>query len=479
MTATTQAIARSLGVWTLLSGVDEAASARAIDWLTESLNAARPQEMSHVQLMAMGADIDRAVTMVRHLDEQALDQFDTSVELVGVQRQMVPVHLQTLGSFPTHLDQWSTLVKLIAGQAAAADHRDTLVTRITPQAPPSQQAPEVEETFASIELDDPADKFMTTVEITVDDEKTRELLMAARLDGINIQGVELEESETPETPDVLLESPSQKADRQEVQASAELESSQEEIQTDQQAHVVSNTVRNFVERLKQQELLKRQQAEKLEAQSKSDGDDAIPTAKPLTVAQLANVAPKQQQMDEDVVVPKQVQTQPKPAPVVNHPKPQPVMQELPTPTPQVEQPKQEQVQAAPVAQNLASHLHLPGCINLVARCPQHPLVELVLDEEGGLHLLAQHQQASKTSVGDALYEVLDARGWVDQHISLLSLTQKQLRFDMQIRPIVHLFTDDARGGAQLVANAAKFVKIHLLTQVTVGNQSTQYSTELN
>ena len=78
-----------------------------------------------------------------------------------------------------------------------------------------------------------------------------------------------------------------------------------------------------------------------------------------------------------------------------------------------------------------------------------------------------------------MYELLDARGWVDHHISLLSLTQKQLRFDMQIRPVVHLFTDDARGAAQLVANSAKFVKFHLLSAVTVGNERAFYCTELN
>jgi hypothetical protein len=538
LTATTKTIARSLPVWTLLSGVDEAAGARAMDWLSHCMKVAEPADMGHVQFMAMGCDIDRAVAMIRQLDERALDQWDTAIELVGVQRQMVPVHLQTLGSFPTMLEQWPVVAKLVAGDAASADHRSALVTRIDPATQNTKTqvtppAPELDEDDQPIAAAKPR---RHDFEATVTAEEARNLLMAAaKMDGISIQGVELEETEadnvdeladqvTEEQASTMEASPLEAAhsedlsdtgafdaladedivdeldemEDQAVQISDDVQPTGHDIATHAvpEPEVVSETIRSFVERLKQQELEKRRQAQQdAQAQTESviddmddvDADDADDvtshTREPEPAMRVAQVA-KASEGGQDVHA--HILHQPStPAfePMQPKHKAQPTTQRLVASAPQSKSrptAEPDHVRTHASAQpHLASFLQEAGMISLVARCPQHPMVELTLDESGGLHLLARHQQATGKSVNDVLYELLDARGWVDQHISLLSMTQKQLRFDMQLRPVVHLFTDDAKAGAKLVANSARFVKLHLFSEVTVGHDKAFYCTELN
>ncbi|HAI14742.1 MAG TPA: hypothetical protein DCM28_23755 [Phycisphaerales bacterium] len=534
LTDTTQAIARSLPVWTLLSGVDEAAGARAMDWLSHCLEQAKSEDMNHVQFMAMGSDIDRAVSMVRQLDERALEQWDTSVELVGVQRQMVPVHLHTLGSFPTMLDQWPVLAKLLAGDVATTDYRGSLVTRIEssntpPQTPQDSQVTATSDNQQSIDTpvaNDTAKKH--DFEATVTAEEARNLLMAAaKIDGISIQGVELEETETPDIEDAAtplepshvqdlsdtgaFDAMLDEADDDELtmmEAEAQLLEDQPQptghdiaTQAVPEPEVVSDTVRNFVERLRQQELRKRQQATASESsvESQTTPDTSLHNDQPATVLEpsltVAEVAKTSADTQRDVRAqilnqPSRPQPQKQSSPEaqpLNRPTFEPRVTNLPrrpqsadTAEPQTDHTAaQSQTIQGTTQPHLASYLQEAGLISLTARCPQHPQVEITLDESGGVHLLARHEQSSNTTVRDAMYELLDARGWVDHHISLLSLTQKQLRFDMQIRPVVHLFTDDARGAAQLVANSAKFVKFHLLSAVTVGNERAFYCTELN
>ncbi|MBN4060886.1 hypothetical protein JYU15_00465 [bacterium AH-315-I18] len=514
LTATTQVIAQSLATWTLLSGVDEAAGARAMDWLKQCLETARPKQMDHVQFMAMGADIDRAVSMVRQIDDRALEQHDTTVELVGVQRQMVPVHLQTLGSFPTLMEQWPVVIRLVAGLAASEDHRKSLVTRIDPaKHQSSTQQPE-----AQTPLTDEVD----TQDNAEADAKAQELLLAARLAGVKIQGVELEETQVEDaqtrqsaepmtvedqlatgclqakdiathavpSPPESLEAPEAPLQVQQAPPAAPevLTPLASPISSDPltpsppQPEVVSGTVQQFVERLKQQELRKRQQT--TGNASEPDSSQQPPQQpnlepQPMTVAQVAHTSKQQHEIHAHIVSPQREQS---PAPQ------QPIQSDLQPAKPTVTATQTAQqspvihhleTQAQTGKPQLASYLSQAGVMSLTARCPQHPKVELVLDEAGGLHLLAEHQLASGESTCDALYALLDARGWVDQHVSLLSLTQKQLRFDMQIRPVVHLFTDDARGGAAMVANCARFVKLHLLAPVSVGKDTTYYCTELN
>jgi hypothetical protein len=80
---------------------------------------------------------------------------------------------------------------------------------------------------------------------------------------------------------------------------------------------------------------------------------------------------------------------------------------------------------------------------------------------------------------EAVVELIEARAWVREHADLLAMTQRQLRFDAQAEPVLHLFTDQARLAAALAARLGEFVRLHLLKRVTVGAASAWFSTELN
>ncbi|MFG0250752.1 MAG: hypothetical protein ACF8OB_17845, partial [Phycisphaeraceae bacterium JB051] len=442
LTATTKTIARSLPVWTLLSGVDEAAGARAMDWLSHCMKVADPASMSHVQFMGMGCDIDRAVALIRQLDERALDQWDTSIELVGVQRQMVPVHLQTLGSFPTMLEQWPVIARLVAGDSASSDHRNSLVTRIDPSSQQSQTKvtppqPQLDDDEQTIEASKPGSH---DFEATVTAEEARNLLMAAaKMDGISIQGVELEETESENAEDqideVLTASSTDQmpsdlapleashsedlsdtgafdalADDDAVDELDEMEAEAVQVDDDVQLtghdiatqavpepEVVSETVRSFVERLKQQELEKRRQAkadgnadvdadvaaaepkvDELEDVDDSDaGDDFTePAHEPEPAMSVAQIA-RESERGEDVhahILHHQTTQQSEPHPSKH--KAQPTTQRLvasqsqPKPRPTAEPDHASMHETS--QPHLASFLQEAGMISLTARCPNHP-----------------------------------------------------------------------------------------------------------
>jgi hypothetical protein len=122
--------------------------------------------------------------------------------------------------------------------------------------------------------------------------------------------------------------------------------------------------------------------------------------------------------------------------------------------------------------DLASFLTDPadayaGAVALRARCPRHPKTQLLLDRRGRLHLLRRHERGSgETAEGlrAALMDLIEARAWVREHLELLRLSQPQLRFHATARPLLHLFTDDAKSATALVASLGKFVRLHLLQQ---------------
>lgn len=128
---------------------------------------------------------------------------------------------------------------------------------------------------------------------------------------------------------------------------------------------------------------------------------------------------------------------------------------------------------------------LAGGVALEARCPQQPRTQIVLDQQGRLHLLRRHHSAEPSN-GDsmdglrrALVDLLEARRWVRQHLELLQLTQRQCRFDGDAEPVLHLFTDRANLATGLGARLGDMLRLHLLQQVRVGEQSTWFCTPLS
>lgn len=132
--------------------------------------------------------------------------------------------------------------------------------------------------------------------------------------------------------------------------------------------------------------------------------------------------------------------------------------------------------------SLASHLaqSLPGAMQLQARCPKHPAVELMLDQQGQVHLLASAQGAGDAaSLRSVVVDLLETRRWVMEHRQLICLTQRQCRFDDAWAVELHLLTDQAPLAAGLAASLDGQLRVHLLQKVTVAGRSVTACADLN
>ena len=58
-------------------------------------------------------------------------------------------------------------------------------------------------------------------------------------------------------------------------------------------------------------------------------------------------------------------------------------------------------------------------------------------------------------------------------------SQRQCRFDEQVKPLVHLFTDRADLATGLVTRLKGMMKLHLLQRIELGGESAWYCTPLN
>ncbi len=131
---------------------------------------------------------------------------------------------------------------------------------------------------------------------------------------------------------------------------------------------------------------------------------------------------------------------------------------------------------------------IPGGIALEARCPHQPGTQLLLDQQGRLHLLHRTAPtlAADPATGDpgvaalrgAIVDLLELRGWVQQHLDLIQLTQRQVRIDRDQQPALHLFTDRADLGVPLATRLGGMLKLHLLQEVRLGAAATWFSTPL-
>ncbi len=128
---------------------------------------------------------------------------------------------------------------------------------------------------------------------------------------------------------------------------------------------------------------------------------------------------------------------------------------------------------------MAGHGAVPGGIALEARCPHQNQTQLLLDQDGRLHLLCRHDSEGFDSLQAAMVDLLQARHWVREHLELLALTQRQLKFDGSTEPVLHLFTDRADWATALIARLGEALKLHLLQEVSVGQQSAWFCTPLN
>ncbi len=177
--------------------------------------------------------------------------------------------------------------------------------------------------------------------------------------------------------------------------------------------------------------------------------------------------------------------------------PEPVIQAEPAPGPAIK-PASEQPQATPAVSPAAQPAEpvaidepdlvellmagtgaVAGGIALEARCPHQSQTRLMLDQAGRLHLLCRHDSEGFDSLQSAMVDLMQASHWVREHLELLALTQRQCRFDVSCEPVLHLFTDRADWATALIARLGESLKLHLLQEVVVGEESAWFCTPLN
>ena len=115
--------------------------------------------------------------------------------------------------------------------------------------------------------------------------------------------------------------------------------------------------------------------------------------------------------------------------------------------------------------NYASYID--GLLAIAPRCPEHDHIELAIDMNGCLHVLAD---------ANDLRDVAIVSAWIVRHSSLLVLACGGLQLATDSTPIQHIFTDDAVAVADLHGTD---VRMHLLAEVQVDGATGVFCTPLN
>ncbi len=125
----------------------------------------------------------------------------------------------------------------------------------------------------------------------------------------------------------------------------------------------------------------------------------------------------------------------------------------------------ESTNAATTSSSFASHVD--GLLAITPRCPEHDHIELAVDTNGCLHILADAQDFRDASIVSA---------WALRHHELLAMACGGLQIKTTKTPVQHLFTNDAVSVADLHGTG---VRMHLLTDVEVDGHMGVFCTPLN
>ena len=111
--------------------------------------------------------------------------------------------------------------------------------------------------------------------------------------------------------------------------------------------------------------------------------------------------------------------------------------------------------------------YVDGLLAITPRCPEHEQVELAVDSNGCLHILADAQNIRDISIVSA---------WAARHYALLAMACGGLCIDTTTPPVQHLFTSDAVSVVDLYGTG---LRMHLLTDIEVNGQLGKFCTPLN
>ncbi len=113
-------------------------------------------------------------------------------------------------------------------------------------------------------------------------------------------------------------------------------------------------------------------------------------------------------------------------------------------------------------------IFIQGLDPLAARCPYAEEIELALDEDGVLHLLARAEGYGQR--GRALERLTVASAWAEMHRRVLQLTLKDIQRPIAgLTPVMHVLTDQPAAWRTLLDSP---VRVHMLSPVTVGSEWT-------
>ncbi|MBI1369093.1 MAG: hypothetical protein GC162_10620 [Planctomycetes bacterium] len=112
-------------------------------------------------------------------------------------------------------------------------------------------------------------------------------------------------------------------------------------------------------------------------------------------------------------------------------------------------------------------IYVPSTVNIAARCPRHPQVQIALGDDGRLHMMMRTQ---KMPTDEAIRTLLATRAWLAEHQQLVALTCHDRKVDAASPAVAHFFTDEPRTAAEFVYAAPpqqRPFKLHLLKAVEV------------
>jgi hypothetical protein len=113
------------------------------------------------------------------------------------------------------------------------------------------------------------------------------------------------------------------------------------------------------------------------------------------------------------------------------------------------------------------------------RCPYQPSVELAIDAEGGLHLVAmlpeRHGPAGPAT--EAVATLLAASAWASDHADLLVMAKRELQAArIKAGPELHLMTEDPRWARHVLSTG---IRVHLLAVANTNGRTSWVCTDLN
>ena len=111
--------------------------------------------------------------------------------------------------------------------------------------------------------------------------------------------------------------------------------------------------------------------------------------------------------------------------------------------------------------------YVDGLLAITPRCPEHDHVELAIDSDGCLHVLADASDFRDVAIVSA---------WATRHQQLITLACGGVEIDGDTSPVQHLFTDVAVSVADLHGSG---LHLHLLATVEVDGNVGTYCTPLN